>query len=87
MECVSSVKTVVLINGNPTYEFRFKMGLHQRDLLSTFVFLIVEEGLNAMMSTSVELGLFSGFQVGHNMLFRVPHLQYADDTLIVVENT
>jgi hypothetical protein len=47
----------------------------------------VEEGLNAMMSTSVELGLFSGFQVGHNMVFRVPHLQYTVDTLIVVEKT
>jgi hypothetical protein len=87
MECVSSVTTLVLVNGDPPDEFRFERGLRQRDPLSPFLFLIVAEGLNAMISTSIELGLFSGFQVWHNLLFRVPHLQFAYDTLIVVKKT
>jgi hypothetical protein len=74
-------------NENPTDEFRFERGLRQRDPLSPFILLIVAEGLNAMMSPSVELCLFSGFQVWHNLLFRVPHLQFAYDTLIVVKKT
>jgi hypothetical protein len=73
MECVSSVTTMILVNENnenPTDEFRFERGLRQRDPLSPFILLIVAEGLNAMMSPSVELCLFSGFQVWHNLLFR-----------------
>ncbi|KAK2400530.1 hypothetical protein QL285_050224 [Trifolium repens] len=86
MECVSSVTTSILVNGNPTDEFRFERGLQQRDPLSPFLFLIVAEGLNAMMSAAVELGLFAGFQVGYNLLF-MSHLQFADDTLIIVEKS
>lgn len=55
-ECLSSALVVVLLNGGPKKEFRPERGLHQGDPLSPFLFLIVVEGLSAMISKAVQLG-------------------------------
>ncbi|GAU49774.1 hypothetical protein TSUD_141640 [Trifolium subterraneum] len=84
-ECVRSASASVLVNGSPTDEFTFERGLRQGDPLSPFLFLIAAEGLNAMVNVSVHANLFSGFSVGEDVPFRITHLQFADDTLMVVD--
>lgn len=39
----------VLVNGSPTQDFKVHRGLRQGDLLSPFLFLIVAEGLAALV--------------------------------------
>lgn len=85
MKCISSKSALVLVNGSPTQEFKLGRRLRQGDLLSLFLFFIVEEDLNTMMSVAVDNKLFKGFQVSYCLEFQVSHLQFAYDTLILRE--
>jgi len=58
MACAISASTSVLINGSPTDEFIFERGLRKGDPLSPFLFLLAVEGLNVIMNTMVDNGLF-----------------------------
>jgi len=62
-------------------------GLRQGDLLSPLLFVTVMETLSRMMSITVDWGLLSRFLVGssNNEEIIVPHLLFADDTLIFCE--
>jgi hypothetical protein len=82
-ECVCTATASVLVNGSPTEEFPFQRGLRQWDPLSPFLFLLAAEGLNVMMTTMVERGIFTGYRVGVQDPITVSHLQFADDTLLV----
>jgi len=57
--------------------------LRQGNPLSPFLFLIVAEGLNAMMNALVAAGLFTGYKAGTSDYVFVTHLQFVDDTLLV----
>ena len=46
MECVTSAKFVVLINGKPTNFFKSTRGVRQGCLLSPLLFLLGVEGLS-----------------------------------------
>ncbi|MCI08826.1 RNA-directed DNA polymerase (Reverse transcriptase) [Trifolium medium] len=90
MESVTSVSTLVLVNDNPTDEFRFGHGLRQGDLLSPFfLFLMAAKGLNVMMLAAVSGDLYKGYLVGDDMdqQMHISHLQFADDTLMVDEKS
>lgn len=82
--CVPSAKISVLVNGSPTPEFCPQRGLRQGDPLSPFLFNIVTEGLNILLSRAKELDIIKGAEVGSNGL-RVTHLQFADDTILFCE--
>jgi hypothetical protein len=84
--CVCAGSMSVLVNGCPTEEISIKRGLKQGDPLAPFLFLLVAEGLGALMRKAVELERFKPFRVGDN---EVPMsiLQYADDTLCIGEAT
>ncbi|GKV25157.1 hypothetical protein SLEP1_g34635 [Rubroshorea leprosula] len=56
-------------------------GLRQGDPLAPFLFLIVTEGLNGIISSAVEKELFEGVTIGGGGI-NISHLQFADDTLI-----
>ncbi|GKV29210.1 hypothetical protein SLEP1_g38156 [Rubroshorea leprosula] len=85
-ECLQSSMISVLINGSPTRQFRVGKGLRQGDPLSPFLFLIVAEGLNGLMSSAVEKELYKGVRIGNGATI-VSHLQFADDTIFFGEAT
>jgi len=82
--CVSSAKISVLVSGSPTPEFHLQRGLRQGDPLSPFLFNIVAEALNILLSKAKELGFLKGAQVGPTG-FSISHLQFADDTILFCE--
>ncbi|GKV02020.1 hypothetical protein SLEP1_g14507 [Rubroshorea leprosula] len=82
MECLSTAKVSVLVNGSPTEEFEIGKGLRQGDPLSPFLFLMVGEGLHGLIRKSEEEGLFRGVEVGKKGLV-VSLLEFADDTVIL----
>ncbi|GKV37224.1 hypothetical protein SLEP1_g45281 [Rubroshorea leprosula] len=83
-ECLASSSVSVLINGSPTNQFLVSKGLRQGDPLSPFLFLIVAEGLNGLMSSAVEKQLYKGVMIGNEGV-AVSHLQFADDTIFFGE--
>lgn len=48
--CLESASVSVLVNGSPTKEFKMEKGLRQGDPLAPFLFLVVAEGLNTLMT-------------------------------------
>lgn len=83
-ECVTTARVLVLVNGSPTTEFCLEKGLRQGDPLSPFVFNIVVEGLNVMLTRAKNLGLIRGVKVGASEEV-ISHLQFANDTIIFCE--
>ncbi|CAL0333597.1 unnamed protein product [Lupinus luteus] len=84
--CLQSSCVSVLVNGSPTLEFNLAKGLRQGDPIAPFLFLIVAEGLAGIMRSAVAKNLFSGYLVGKDKVM-VSHLHYADDTLLIGENS
>lgn len=57
-ECLKSASVSVLVNSSPTEEFKMMRGLRQGDPLAPFLFLIVAEGLTALMRMAIQRNLF-----------------------------
>ncbi|XP_058775034.1 uncharacterized protein LOC131649281 [Vicia villosa] len=76
-------KMSVLVNGSPTKEFVVEKGLRQGDPLSPFLFVLVAEGLTALVKKATSLGNYEGFLI--NGKCWVDILQFADDTLLIEE--
>ncbi|GKB71718.1 putative RNA-directed DNA polymerase, eukaryota, reverse transcriptase zinc-binding domain protein [Tanacetum coccineum] len=76
--------TSILVNGSPTKEFSIKRGLRQGDPLSPFLFILVMEGLHAVLKDAHQSRLIKGVNVG-NTCFKFSHLFYADDVVIISE--
>lgn len=55
-------------------------GLRQGGLISPFIFSVVAEAFNAMLSKAFLGGMVEGFEVGRNGMM-VAHLQFANETL------
>lgn len=86
--CMFSGNLEVLINGFLTQEINIQRGLKQGGGLAPFHFLLVTvaEGLSGLISRTVELHLLLGVIVESSELV-VSHLQYTDDTIILVDST
>ncbi|KAH1120712.1 hypothetical protein J1N35_003872 [Gossypium stocksii] len=81
LECVSTARAAVLINGAVTNEFKFSRGLRQGDPLSPFLFILVTEALHLMLVKVKEIGMIEGIK---SIIPResISHLQFADDTIL-----
>jgi len=86
-ECVGTAVASVLVNGSLTEEFPLEKGLRQGDPLSPFLFLLAAEGFSVMMKSLVAANLFCGYHVGSQNEVPLTHSQFADDTLIIGENS
>lgn len=80
--CLKSASVSVMVNGSPTIEFKMERGLRQGDPLSPFLFLIVVEGLNAIVEEAVERNIFKCIEFDNSGTC-LSNLQYADDTLLM----
>ncbi|KAE8661369.1 putative ATP binding protein [Hibiscus syriacus] len=82
-QCMSSASISVLVNGSATEKFHTARGLRQGCSLSPLLFNMAGELLHLLLSKAVDIGLFSGFDVGvHDRAFKLSHLQFADDLII-----
>ncbi|GJV19306.1 RNA-directed DNA polymerase, eukaryota, reverse transcriptase zinc-binding domain protein [Tanacetum coccineum] len=54
----------IIINGSPSEEFEIERGVRQGDLLAPFLFILMAEGLNSIVSEAVEKGIFRGVKIG-----------------------
>ena len=81
MECVTSVRYSLLINGEPQESFLPTRGLRQGDPLSPYLFILCFEVLGGMLDKVEEKGLVTGFPFARGSLL-VNHLFFADDSLL-----
>ena len=84
--CVCGGYMSILLNGSPTKEINVHRVLKQGDPLAPFLFLLVAEAFNGLMTNAVHRNLFKGFEVTRGGLV-VSHLQYVDHTLCIGEPT
>ena len=61
-----SASVSVLVNGNPSKEFKMEKGLRQGDPLSPFLFILAAKGLNVLFNRATQLGLLKGVQFSQN---------------------
>nr|GEV02103.1 RNA-directed DNA polymerase, eukaryota, reverse transcriptase zinc-binding domain protein [Tanacetum cinerariifolium] len=79
--CHKSAKGYVLVNGSPTPEFQFHIGLKQGDPLFPFLFILIMESLHLSLKKVMNAGLFTGISLDNSLT--ISHLFYADDAIFV----
>ncbi|XP_023733301.1 uncharacterized protein LOC111881140 [Lactuca sativa] len=84
MACVSYAKVSVLVNGNPTKDFKPHRGVLQGDPLSSFLFIIATGGLLAVIFKAVEKGLYESVNLSKNGL-NLSIFQYEDGVIFLGE--
>lgn len=82
---LNTSKTSILINGVPTSAFSPSRGLRKGDPLSTLLFNLVVEVLHQLLLEGESLGIFKVIKINEKG-FHISHLQYADDTIIFLNN-
>ncbi|XP_062175976.1 uncharacterized protein LOC133881026 [Alnus glutinosa] len=81
MRCVSTVTYAVLVNGSPCGKIVPSRGLRQGDPLSPYLFLLVVEGLSAMLVKAEHDRLLTGVPISVRGV-HLTHLFFADDSLL-----
>ena len=81
MRCVSSMKYIVKINGQPYGLIQPTRGLRQGDPLLPYLFLICSEGLFAFLNCAAQRKAIEGVATSANGP-RVSHLFFTDDSLV-----
>jgi hypothetical protein len=84
MHLVTGGHTAISINGKVGPSFRNKRGLRQGDPLSPQLFNFMAEAISVMLTKACEAGHIAGV-VSHLIPGGISHLQYADDTLILIQ--
>lgn len=81
VNCVSSVKSSILWNGEPLTEFGPSRGLRQGDPLSPYLFVLCIERLSILINKKREEGEWKGIKVSRNST-PLTHLFFADDLIL-----
>ena len=81
MRCVTSVKYVVRINGQPCSHIQSTRRLRQGDPLSPYLYLICVEGLSAMLHQASHRKAIKGVAASARGP-RISHLFFVDDSLV-----
>ncbi|KAK1692879.1 hypothetical protein QYE76_009576 [Lolium multiflorum] len=86
LQLVSGGQTAISINGEVGPFFRNLRGVRQGDPLSPLLFNFIGEALSGILSAASKAGHIHGL-VPHLLPGGVTHLQYADDTLILIQGS
>ena len=81
MECVTTVRYTLLINGNLSHSFTPKKGLRQGDPLSLYLFLMCANILSLSVMQAENQKKIRGIKLGRNGI-PLTHLFFADDALL-----
>lgn len=81
MGCVSSVQFAVILNGQPGKPFIPSRGLIQGDLLSLYLFILVQEVLSRLIQDTVARKQLDGVKIGASGPTN-SRMFFADDTLL-----
>ena len=77
-------RVCIFINGERGEFYKSYKGLRQGDPLSPLFFNLVADALSAMLSRACEAGIIQGL-VPHLVEGGLSHLQYVDDTVILLQ--
>ena len=80
---MSSGTSKALLNGVPGKIIHCRRGVRQGDPLSPLLLNLVADALSAMLSRASSAGVIQGL-VPHLVEGGLSHLQYADDTVILL---
>lgn len=86
MECVTTVVYHISHDGNLIGPIIPSRGLRQGDPISPYLFIIVAEGLSAMIKQAEDKGLLHGIQVARGAP-KISHLLFADDSFLFCKAT
>lgn len=82
MQCISTVKYSILINGEPTQPFKPKCGLRQGDPVSSYIFNYLGNGVVVTYDDQARAGLtYKGNQDFKINSVYFPYVFFADDSL------
>lgn len=85
--CISSAASSILVNGNPTEEFKHDRRLRQGDPISLYLFLIVAEGLSLLISKVVSRGILTSMEAGKDKLqYPIYSMQTTPFLLVLVRS-
>lgn len=79
--CLEMTTISILVNGSPTEEFKPRKRLRQGDIIASFLYLIVAEGLSSLMRQALKMGKYVGHKVGIQLV-EVSLLQFVDDSFL-----
>lgn len=79
--CLETTTISILVNGSPTEEFKPRKRLRQGDIIASFLYLIVAEGLSSLMRQALKMGKYVGHKVGIQLV-EVSLLQFVDDSFL-----
>jgi len=65
--CLTTATISIIVNGVPCKPFKMKRGLRQGDPLSPYLFVLMAEVLNKLLSKAADVGLFHGVKVGSRL--------------------
>jgi hypothetical protein len=84
MTCIENSSLSVLWNGSPSAASKPTRGIHQRDPLSPYLFVLFLERLSQLIVKSVDTGAWKPFRVGKGGT-KVSHLCFADNMQLFAE--
>jgi hypothetical protein len=84
MQLVLGGQTAISINGEVGPFFRNKHGVRQGDPISPLLFDFMADALSALLDVAARAGHIKGV-VPHLIQGGVTHLQYADDTILLLD--
>jgi hypothetical protein len=84
MQLVTGGQTAISINGEIGPYFRNKRGVRQGDPISPLIFNFIADALSIMLDHASSAGHIKGV-VSHLVDNGVTHVQYADDTILLIE--